>query len=413
MAKEGVSSGKTGAGDEPADDVLLERFTARREQAAFAALVRRHGPLVLGVCRRVLRHEHDAEDAFQAVFCVLARKAGAIRRGTAVGGWLYAVACRIARKAKAFQVRRRQREGALPDVPAPDNPPERVPGEVWPVLDEEVNRLPERYRRPFVLCHLEGKTYEQAAAELRCAPGTVSSRLVRARRRLRARLTRRGVALSAAMLAAALRACPATAAVRAELAVAAVRTGIRYSAGRPVGARVAGLADGFLKARALTRWAVAGAAALAVAVLIAILLWVAFRTLRARPGAAPAPVAGPPAAPQADQEKLQGNWQVVAVEAGGQARPNAGMRLIFAGDKLTLFGPGVPALAMNYVLDPSQTPKTIDVNAPAGGVWRGIYELNGDSLRLCLNQSAAGGNQPTAFRTQADAPSVYLYVLRR
>jgi RNA polymerase sigma-70 factor (ECF subfamily) len=411
MAKEGVSSGKTGTGDEPADDVLLERFTVRREQAAFAALVQRHGPLVLGVCRRVLRHEHDAEDAFQAVFCVFARKAGAIRRGTAVGGWLYAVASRIARKAKAFQVRRRRRESALPDVPAPDDPPERVSRDLWPVLDEEVNRLPERYRRPFVLCHLEGKTYEQAAAELRCAPGTVSSRLVRARRRLRARLTRRGVALSVGMLTAALRASPATAAVRAELAAAAVRMGVHYLAGRPVVARVAGLSDGFLKGRALTRWAIAGVVALAVAVLIGILLWVAFLTPRARPGGAP--VAGAPAAPRVEQEKLQGNWQVVAVERGGQRQPNEGMRLTFAGDKMILFAPGIQTPAMNYVLDPSQTPKTIDVNAPAGGVWRGIYELNGDSMQLCLNQSAAGGDRPTAFRTQAGAPSVNLYVLRR
>src|SRR5262249_16116008 len=168
MRKAEVKRGKApGAVDEPGDDVLLERFTARRDETAFAALVRRHGPLVLGVCRRVLQHEHDAEDAFQAVFCVLARKAGAIRRGTAVGGWLYAVAFRIARKAKAIQMRRRQRERELPDIPAPDKRREGVPRDLWPVLDEEVNRLPERYREPFVLCQLEGKTYEQAAAELR------------------------------------------------------------------------------------------------------------------------------------------------------------------------------------------------------------------------------------------------------
>jgi uncharacterized protein (TIGR03067 family) len=125
MAKAEANSDETATGDEPGDDVLLERFAARRE-AAFAALVQRHGPLVFGVCRRVLQHEQDAEDAFQAVFCVLARKASAIRRGTAVGGWLYAVASRIARKAKASQVRRRMRESELPDVPAPD-----MPAELW------------------------------------------------------------------------------------------------------------------------------------------------------------------------------------------------------------------------------------------------------------------------------------------
>src|SRR5260370_5395643 len=142
MANAGANSGEAATGDEPADDVWVERFTAQREQAAFAALVRRHGPMVLGVCRRVLQHEQDAEDAFQAVFCVLARKAGTIRRGTAVGGWLYAVASRIARKAKTLQVRRRMHARALPDVPAPDNPPEWEWRDLWPILDEEVNRLP-------------------------------------------------------------------------------------------------------------------------------------------------------------------------------------------------------------------------------------------------------------------------------
>src|SRR6516165_3699371 len=123
MAKRNVSSG---AADDLADEVLLERFTSRREEAAFAVLVRRYGRLVLGVCRRVLQHEQDAEDAFQAVFCVLARRAASIRRGTAVGAWLYAVAGRVARKAKALQGRRHMRETDLSDVPAPNPPPEWV-----------------------------------------------------------------------------------------------------------------------------------------------------------------------------------------------------------------------------------------------------------------------------------------------
>src|SRR5438105_9660389 len=177
------TSAVSAGADELSDQVFLERFTSRREEEAFAALVRRHGPMVLGVCRRVLQHEQDAEDAFQAVFCVLAHKAGTIRRRTAMGGWLYAVASRIARKAKTLQMRRRMHASALPDVPAPDNPPDWEWRDLWSILDEEINRLPERYRQPFVLCHLEGKTTQEAAAELRCPPGTVSSRLTRARER--------------------------------------------------------------------------------------------------------------------------------------------------------------------------------------------------------------------------------------
>src|SRR6516162_4249483 len=139
MAKRNVSSG---AADDLADEVLLERFTSRREEAAFAALVRRYGPLVLSVCRRVLQHEQDAEDAFQAVFCVLARRAGSIHRRAAVGAWLHAVAYRIARKARAARGRRPMSEPSFPDLPAAEESPVWVWRELRPVLDEEVHRLP-------------------------------------------------------------------------------------------------------------------------------------------------------------------------------------------------------------------------------------------------------------------------------
>jgi RNA polymerase sigma factor (sigma-70 family) len=387
-----MNTNEAATGDEPADDVLLERFTAQREQAAFATLVRRHGPMVLGVCRRVLQHEQDAEDAFQAVFCVLARKAGAIRRGTAVGGWLYAVACRIARKAKTLQVRRRMRESELPDVPAPDNPPEWEWRDLWPILDEEVSRLPERYRLPFVLCHLEGKTNQEAAAELHCPPGTVSSRLTRARERLRARLARRGLALSVGALAAAVSRQTATAAVRSELAQTAVQTGLGYSAGLPVAERAADLANGFLKAQALTRWALSGAALLAV--LLVLMLVLIF--LRPR------------------HEKLEGSWQVDDVKIDGNDLPHEDMRLVFKDGQMTMLsGNFLMNPPMPYVLDPFHEPKTIDISSPHGGVWRGIYKLNGDSMTLCLNQNGATGNRPATFQAQSGAKNVFLYVLRR
>src|SRR5262245_30136651 len=165
--------------DDLADEVLLERFTSRREEAAFADLVRRHGPLVLGVCRRVLHHEQDAEDAFQAVFCVLARRARSIRKRAAVGAWLHAVAYRLARNAQKGRSRQPVAAANLPDIPAPDEPSEWVGRELRPILDEEVNRLPEKYRQAFVLCYLEGRSNERAAAELGCPLGTVLSRLAR------------------------------------------------------------------------------------------------------------------------------------------------------------------------------------------------------------------------------------------
>jgi RNA polymerase sigma factor (sigma-70 family) len=195
------------------DRDLLDRWLLRRDEAAFETLVWRHGPMVLGVCRRLLANSGDAEDAFQATFLALLRKACGIQRRDALGGWLYRVAYRVALRVRATSFRRASRE--RPDIidhPAPDriDPPWR---DLQPVLDEEVSRLAERERVPFVLCYLEGRTNAEAARELRCPVGTVQSRLARARRQLRARLTRRGLAPSATAFALGLAAQEALAVV--------------------------------------------------------------------------------------------------------------------------------------------------------------------------------------------------------
>lgn len=185
----------------PADRELLRRYVAG-DEPAFAALVGRHGPMVLRVCRRLLRHEQDAEDAFQATFLVLARRAGAVRRGEAVASWLHGVAHRVALRARRDAIRRRAHELATP--PAPPTASRADWAEVQAALDDAVGRLPERYRAPFVLCHLEGRSRAEAAAELGVAEGTVWSRLSEARRRLRDRLARRGIELPALLAAVAL-----------------------------------------------------------------------------------------------------------------------------------------------------------------------------------------------------------------
>src|SRR5438552_3111993 len=150
------------------DAQLLQRFVTNREEDAFAVLVRRHGPLVLGVCRRVLRHEQDAEDALQATFLTLARHAGSIRQTDAVGSWLYRVAHRIATKAGVHMARRKMLEKRdHPQTDATGSPAQEAAlSELQALLDEELNRLPEKYRAPFVLCCLEGKTRTEAAREL-------------------------------------------------------------------------------------------------------------------------------------------------------------------------------------------------------------------------------------------------------
>jgi RNA polymerase sigma factor (sigma-70 family) len=191
------------AGGRPSDQDLLSRFVRDRDEAAFAALVERHAGLVLGVCRRLLRHAHDAEDACQATFLVLARRAATIRKQASLASWLHGVAFRAAANLRRTRARRSAHETALAEPPA--TPPADVTWrEVQAVLDEELARLPERLRAPLVLCYLEGRTRDEAAQLLGWSPGALRGRLERGRERLRARLTRRGLALPTALLAALL-----------------------------------------------------------------------------------------------------------------------------------------------------------------------------------------------------------------
>lgn len=188
-----------GAQQAAADSVLLHRFHAARDEEAFTALVARHGPLVLSICQQVLQCEQDAEDAFQATFLVLARKAASIRPGASVASWLHGTAYRTALKARVARRRRTARESRTVVPPTPDPVSEAALRELQRMLHEEVSRLPEPYRAAFVLCGLEGRSRAEAAAELGCNENTLSSRLAAARERLRRRLLRRGVALSAAL----------------------------------------------------------------------------------------------------------------------------------------------------------------------------------------------------------------------
>jgi RNA polymerase sigma factor (sigma-70 family) len=190
------------------DAELLARFVSRQEAAAFEELVRRHGPMVMRVCQRVLAHTQDAEDAFQAAFIVLARKASGIAKQGSVGSWLYGVAYRVALQIKENTSKHRLPAQGIDGRTIPDarQTPAAVDGETRAILDQELNRLPEKYRAPLVLCYLEGKTTDEAARELGCPTGTVAGRLPRARDLLRDRLTRRGMAVSGAALAT-LRSC--------------------------------------------------------------------------------------------------------------------------------------------------------------------------------------------------------------
>jgi RNA polymerase sigma factor (sigma-70 family) len=249
------------------DRQLLERFARQHDEDAFAELVRRHGPLVHGVCRRVLGHDQDAEDSFQATFLVLARKAGSVRWQDSVHGWLYGVAHQMAKKAKRARLRRRVREIEARRASHPSPSPHAAMRELSAVLDEELRRLPARYREPLLLCYLQGMTRDQAARQLSMPLRTLERRLAQGREVLRARLVRRGLSLSAAMVAASLIGETASAALPPLLLTSTVRNASLFATSSAVGAipsRVTDLAGGLLKVMAVAKLKGFGAVLIAV-----------------------------------------------------------------------------------------------------------------------------------------------------
>ena len=249
---------------------LLRRFASGRDEAAFSALVARHGPMVLGVCRRVLGTVPDADDAFQATFLVLVRRAGMLQDADSLGPWLHGVAWRVASRARADKTRRavQEQEAAIATAAAKprgiDLEGQAAGRELRAVLDEEIHRLPEKYRRPVVLCYVEGLSQEDAARRLRCKAGVLRGRLERARLRLRGRLVRRGVApaATATVAVAELIGPPAHAAVPSALLTATLAAAGRdLTVGKVAGAVAVSsavkLAGEFLRRQLLARCAVA------------------------------------------------------------------------------------------------------------------------------------------------------------
>jgi RNA polymerase sigma factor (sigma-70 family) len=246
------------------DDRLLGHFVARRDNAAFAALVARHGPMVMGVCSRILGNSHDAEDAFQATFLVLARKAASVAPRERVGSWLYGVAYRAAAKLRAMNVRRHQRETLVREMPEPfATPQDDLWQELRPLLDRELNLLPDRYRTAVVLCDLQGRTGKEAARQLGWPEGTVSSRLVRGRKLLAKRLGRRGVTLSVAALASALATARASAHVPGHVTRSVFQSARQMSTGAAPSA-VTAVSDSVIRAVGIAKWKALLAVALSI-----------------------------------------------------------------------------------------------------------------------------------------------------
>jgi RNA polymerase sigma factor (sigma-70 family) len=409
-------AGPHGPGADP-DGQLLERFVNAADESAFQVLVRRYGPLVLSVCTRVLGNEHDAEDAFQATFLVLARKAGSLRAPGLLGPWLYGVAYRTALKAKAESLKRRKLERRLADMACPPDADNLVWLDLRPVLDEEVNRLPRKYRAPFVLCYLEGKTNEQAARILGCPPGTVYSRLAWARERLRRQLGRRGLAFSVAALAVCLARNAVSAAVPAPVVVSTSQAALAFAAGQAAAtgtapAQAAALAEGVLRAMFLTKLKIALVVTLAVAVAGTAAGVLTRQTLAAGPQVEQKD--GAAADKKTDKDSLQGTWLPVSVEEDGRKVPDDEVKaknfeMVFAGDKVT-----VPrkdgSEEVGYKLDPNKKPKHIDLLIEEGKTAKGIYLLDGDTLKLCFDKDY--GDRPAEFDAKEGTKRI-LMVLKR
>ena len=308
---------------EPVPDAeLLTRFAESRDVAAFELLVRRHGAMVLGVCRRLVRDEHLAEDAFQASFLVLARKAAGVR-GANVAGWLFRVARRAAARAKRQAEARAGRERPLTAEPAAAAPP--PDRELAAVLDDELARLPDRFRLPVLLCYLGGHTTEEAARVLGCPRGTILSRLATARARLAARLTRRGFTLPATGVAALGVATPGADALVA-LVPATVRAACAFKTTRAGSGLTAApnsftLADGVL--RAMTTGKLVGVAA---AFLIAAGLVSGFGLTAGQTGPGPAKAPDPPG--KAPAHAAQADPRGPAQPAGEAARRDAQIKAL-------------------------------------------------------------------------------------
>ena len=239
------------------DGDLLRAYLRANDQAAFQALVRRHGKMVLRICRGALGNMHDAEDAFQATFLVLARRANSIRKKESLASWLHGVAYRMALNARKVSARRRKHELQAKQTQSPDPALTVAWHELQLLLNEEIEHLPEYLRSPFVLCCLENKSHADAARELGIKETTIGMRLSRARKRLQERLSRRGVSFGAVLAASAVgvenaAGVPASLVYATAQAAKLLATG-QMGVGGLVSARVAALTEGVLKRRSLDR----------------------------------------------------------------------------------------------------------------------------------------------------------------
>lgn len=426
------------------DAELLGRLLQSRDPAALELVVWRHGSMVQAVCRRVLGPSPEIDDAFQATFLVLLRKARSIRQRESLAGWLHRVALRVAQRALRGSMARRRREAAAARPEA--LPPARLDQcDVGPLLHAEIDRLPERLRVAFVLCHLEGKTNEEAARLLGVPHGTILSRLSRARERLRSHLLRRGVAPAAA-LGAMLHEAEPVAAALVDGAVRGVVNDLTGGAGGPAAA----LAQGVLHMMVLRKLTVATAGVLAASLVLGLSLTTVPRLVgtaqadekpvAAKPNETPDDVkppanpdkpradkpADPPPAPldllvpkkplkvhHEDEARIIGTWSVYEIIADGEPRDPQEI-ILQIGPFGTMMVHDERALKlgqpMSYKLDPMANPPSIALTS-GGKSQPCIYQVQGnDGLKLAM--SLTGDKLPTDFNGDRGLNTVLMWLRR-
>jgi RNA polymerase sigma factor (sigma-70 family) len=436
------------------DGQLLTDYISGLDEATLAALVHRHGPMVWGICRRVLRNYHDAEDAFQATFLILVRKAASIESRELLANWLYGVAHQTAMKARATAAKRNERERRLTEMPEPAVADPGIWRDLQPLLDEELSRLPGMYRVVIVLCDLEGKTRKEVARQLNCPLGTVAGRLARARALLAKRLSRRGVGVSGVVLGAVVSARAASASVPPAVAASTIKTATLVALGqevaRAVSPRVAGLITGVTKAMFVSKIKRVLAVALAVGLALggagvgaALLSGPAAMALHSAgsgqgapdvprntqedekqapdtPGGKPKSTTG---GAKGDRDTLQGTWRVVGMEEQGNKTDEEDLKVaketfVVKGRTITYCRDGKVQVTMKFTRYPAKTPPTITLEftdgKEKGNKNHAIYKLEGDTLKLRMNDKFGGNSEnerPTDFSTDKGKEAV-LFILK-
>jgi RNA polymerase sigma factor (sigma-70 family) len=424
------------------DGHLLSRFVEGRDEDAFAALVKRHGPMVWGVCRRLLSNHHDAEDAFQATFLVLVRKAATVLPREMVANWLYGVASMTATRGRIAAAKARRRERQVAEMPEPAvAEPDRWE-DLRPLLDQELTRLPDPYRVVVVLCDVEGKTRKEVARQLGLPEGTVASRLARARAMLAKRLARHGLAMSGGALAVVLLQKAASAGVPNSVSCSTIKAANLMAAGQAavgiISARAAALTERVLKTMLLSKLKTTVAAFVVLTVICFGGLYThQMAEAQLRSTDQPSARNGKEQKDQGNEEKaapkdtaiskIQGTWVAVSGEANGGKLGEEWLKerkptLVISGEKFTatalLDKNGKVAWKGTIHLDSTKRPLRFDtldgrlelaktkkvLKTP--GV-KGIYELKGDTLKVCY-----GPQWPTEFKTKLDS-SQKLWVFKR